>query len=119
MTGPAFGEMDGLVDRWRFICGEPPNRTAQLAERFNRLICSYHPSTSWCGGSVLAQAAPATVLAQAAPAQTAAIAGLQRAIEMARADAERARRERQSDKLIEVGLGLLAGAPPIRIGRSA
>jgi hypothetical protein len=41
-------------------------------------------------------------------------ADLQRAIEMARADAERERRERQNLRLIELGLGMAAGAnrPP-------
>ena len=39
---------------------------------------------------------------------------LQRAIEMARADAERERRERQSQRLMEIGLGMMAGTnrPP-------
>lgn len=54
----------------------------------------------------------------AAPGQQEATAAtnadLQRAIEMARADAERERRDRQSNRLIELGLGLAAGAnrPP-------
>jgi hypothetical protein len=41
-------------------------------------------------------------------------ADLQRAIEMARADAERERRERQSQRLMEIGFGMMAGAnrPP-------
>jgi len=83
ITGADTGGVDGIVDTWRFRCG-----TTAVPHTAARQTATFQGSTS---------------LAEA---------DRQRAIEAARADAERDRREQQNLRLMELGLGMMAGSRP-------
>lgn len=83
ITGADTGGLDGIVDNWRFRCGTTAAPNTSARQ----------PATFQDGASL-------------------AEADRLRAIEAARADAERDRREQQSLRLMELGLGMMAGSRP-------